>query len=76
MGNFLVFFYVTNFCRSDDFLVNFHEKSGVVGIHIVLLASLLMLVLLLVSLDNCISCILAVAGRPSAVDAVMFLLSL
>ncbi len=38
-----------------------------------LLASLLMLVLLLVSL---LSGILAIAGLPSAVDAVMFLMSL
>jgi hypothetical protein len=55
-------------------LANFRENSSVVGAHIVLLTSLLMLVLLLVSL---LSGIFAVAGLPSAVaDAVMFILSL
>ncbi len=38
------------FRRSDDFLANFCKNSWVVGVHIVLLASLLMLVLMLASL--------------------------
>jgi hypothetical protein len=55
------------FRRSDDFLANFRKKSWVVGVHIVLLSSLLMLVLLLASLYY--FGILVVAGLPFTVFA-------
>jgi hypothetical protein len=50
LGVFTLFFmsFFTNV--SENFLANFPENSGVVGVHIGLLASLLMLELLLVGL--------------------------
>jgi hypothetical protein len=73
MGNFFLFLRISPrvFRRS----ANFRENSWIVGVHIVLLASLLMLVLFLASLLLRVG-ILTVPGLPSAVDAVMFLLSL
>jgi hypothetical protein len=51
MGNFYSFLRLSSriFRRFDEVLANFRENSLVVGVHIVLLASLLMLVLLLLS---------------------------
>ncbi len=75
MGNF--FFFSAPIFRNfspDDFWRIFAKNSWVVGGHIVLLASLLMHILLLFCLYY--SGILVVAGLPSAVDTVMFLLSL
>jgi hypothetical protein len=96
-GNFYSFLRLSSqiFRRSDDYMANFRENSGVVGVHMVLLASivccwrtycavgvhivllayLLMLVLLL-AIASSISGILEIMGLPSAVEGVMFLLSL
>jgi hypothetical protein len=67
MGNFYYFLCLSSriFALSDGFFTNFCKNPQFVGIHTVLLASLLMLVLLLASLLF-LACLLLCCGSSAA----------